>query len=121
MQDELEVEIVSDDLEAAQNACAVAYQILGSLACDFDCFEHPAIQDALTMLSDHRETKELLPWDSRTPEQWRSEAATAAAEYAEKTMCVCGHGSPWHDEDDTRCTVDGCECKAWESREGGAS
>ncbi|HEX7041601.1 MAG TPA: hypothetical protein VF202_15900 [Trueperaceae bacterium] len=72
----------------AQQACAVAYQILGSLSEDIGIFDHPLIQKALTMLADHEETEPLLPWPSKTLEEWRKEAAVAAVDAQEHSAGV---------------------------------
>jgi hypothetical protein len=67
-------------LDSAEIASSRAYQAVGSLASDFDVFEHPLIQKLLTVLSRQEGHEDLLPWPAKSLDEWRAEARGGVVE-----------------------------------------
>lgn len=50
-------------IEELETVCAELYQVIGALAGEFDCFDHPDVQHALDNASKSRLVhRDLLPW-----------------------------------------------------------
>lgn len=57
-----------------EQLCGELYQIIGSLADDFGILEHPMIEAVMDELSDPQ-GNHLLPWPSKSPDEWRNESS----------------------------------------------